>query len=180
MNNNTINENQIIKEGSVMNTNAIVEDILTKNNTRLEKINEKTVELEKLQEESCRDFVGELTEKFAIEGRLKTDRQKAENKATARIEEAIRLGQDFEKSMQDLIEDLIKEISDLGIKINQLNEYQGIEKLFNIFGTHRMANQKRIKRIQNQNVSDSLRIITDYGSLIAESKRASALLALNW
>jgi len=48
------------KQGITMDTNIIAEDFLTRNNAKLNKVVERTVELEKKQEESYREFVDEI------------------------------------------------------------------------------------------------------------------------
>ena len=145
----------------------IIEDVLKKNGSKAVEIQLKTVEVEKAIDNANFEYRQKIDEMLSAGSESKERGQISQSLPA--MDTAIAKGREFQADMQELIEELTRELENLGRKVTQSNDYNGFEKMWKFIGKMNKANKLRIERIKNNNVEESMNIVIDFAKSIIES-----------
>jgi len=149
----------------------IAENFLSGQKQKLDNMQQKTVELKRTFDSSRKEYESKLDDM------LSEDKQKKRSKEGKKfnvgelkaLDNAIVQGQEYQKDMQDLIEELTGELENLGRKVATTKDYQGLEKFWSVIGASKWANASRLDRIKSQNVAGSMQTVIAYANGTVES-----------
>lgn len=134
---------------------------------KLKKVRAKEVQLENELDTRMSDY--SQTVERLTDGKQRTQANVAE---LTKLDAAISSGRQYEGDLQTLIEDLTKELDDLGRNVATLKDARGIEKLVGRFNK-RWARQMTMRRIREQNVDGSMKSVLAYARGTVESLNAA-------
>lgn len=145
----------------------IIEDILKKNGAGREKLEQKTVEIERVIDEAAKDYGSKLDEMFS--GGTAAAQKTNVGKELSIMDTAIAKGMEYQHDLNDLIDELTRELEGLGRRVSETTNYSGFEKVLRFLGGTGKANRMRIERIKSNNVEQSMNIVVQYARGIVES-----------
>jgi len=150
---------------------GIAEDFLKTHKQKIDKMQQKTVELKRTFDDSRKTYESKLDEMLSedkVKSMAKTGKKFNVSELKA-LDNAIVQGQQYQHDMQDLIEELTGELENLGRKVATSKDFQGLEKFWFMIGASKWANSSRLDRIKNQNIAGSMQTVLAYANGTVES-----------
>ncbi|MEZ7891930.1 MAG: hypothetical protein QMC67_09285 [Candidatus Wallbacteria bacterium] len=149
----------------------VAESFLKQHKQKVENMQKKTVELKRTFDNSRKEYESKLDDMLSLDKAKDRNREgKKVNVAELKaLDNAILQGQEYQKDMQELIEELTGELENLGRKVTTTKDFQGLEKFWNVIGATKWANASRLDRIRAQNVAGSMQTVLAYANGTVES-----------
>ena len=150
---------------------GIAEDFLKSHKQKIDKMQQKTVELKRTFDDSRKQYESKLDDMLSedkVKNMAKTGKKFNVGELKA-LDNAIVQGQEYQHDMQDLIEELTGELENLGRKVATSKDFQGLEKFWFMIGAAKWANASRLDRIKNQNIAGSMQTVLAYANGTVES-----------